>query len=267
MPEDRRFLIPDKSHPFEVALIGISFCTSGKYHIRRDKSPFTVVEYVVDGEGYVMKDGEFHTAVKDQIYICPANKPHDYYTSADKPWTKIWMNIYGNIPLLVLKEYGLSGTVITNGKPLKPLFEQLRSLIYSEKSNNECQNELLLLFMQIANGLFLLKNQEALDSEASIMKRYLESNKHRIVSNQELSSHIYRSPDYCVKLFKQEFGTTPYNYQLEQKISTACQMLSQTDISISELSAVLGYSDAHYFSNLFKSKCGLSPNAYRKKYQ
>ena len=88
MPEDRRFLIPNKSLPFSAALIGISFC-SGRYHIRRKLSPFTVLEYVTDGEGYVMQDGEFKLVGKDKIYICPANMPHDYYSSADKPWTKI----------------------------------------------------------------------------------------------------------------------------------------------------------------------------------
>ena len=267
MPEDRRFLMHDRAHPFAPALIGISFCTPGKYHITRGNSPFTVVEYILEGEGYVMKDGEFRLAEKDQVYICPANIPHDYYSSYDKPWTKIWMNIYGNIPLLVLKEYGLSGTVIMNAASLKPLFEEVRALIYSEKSNEECRKDILALFMRIVQELFLLKNQETFSNEANTMKLYLDNNKHRIVSNAELSSHIYRSPDYCVKLFKQEFGTTPYNYQIEQKIATACQMLTQTDISISELSSALGYSDAHYFSNLFKSKCTLSPKEYRKQYK
>ena len=269
MPEDRRFLIHDthdRALPFTAALIGISFC-SGKYHIRRKNSPYTVVEYIVEGEGYVMKNGEYRPASKDQIYICPANTPHDYYSSADNPWTKIWMNIYGNIPLLVLKEYGLSGTVITDAKPLKPLFEEVKALIYSDKSNEECRKDIFALFMRIANEFFLLNNQKAFSNEASAMKLYLDNNMHRIVSNLELSSHIFRSPDYCVKLFKKEIGTTPYNYQLERKISAACHMLSQTDISISELSVSLGYSDPQYFSNLFKSKCKMSPSTYRKKYK
>ncbi len=261
--EDRRFIIQDKSNPFEAALIGVSYC-SGKYHIKRKNSPYTVVEYIVDGEGYVLKDGEFCLAVKDQIYICPANTPHDYYSSADKPWSKIWMNIYGSIPIFVLKEYGLSGTVIADGKSLKPLFEEVKALVYSEKNNKECRDEITSLFMKIANGLFLLKKQEEHSSEAGMLKMYLDNNLNRIVSNSELASHIFRSPDYCVKLFKAKFGTTPYNYQLEQKIKTACKMLIQTDISIAELSRAVGYSDPMYFSNLFKSKCGMSPSVYRK---
>lgn len=264
MPEDRRFLIPDRSLPFAASLIGISFCT-GKYHIRRKLSPFTVIEYITDGEGYVMKDGEFKLVGKDQIYICPANVPHDYYSAADKPWTKIWMNVYGTVPLMLLREYGLSGTVITGAKPLKPLFEQLKDLIYDEKTNDECQNEILALLIKILNGLFLLNNQKTKNPEAVEMKLFLDTNTHRLISNSELSAHIYRSPDYAVKLFKQEFGTTPYNYQLDQKMSIARQMLRQTDIPVLELADALGYCDSKYFSALFKQKNGVSPREYRKR--
>ena len=263
MPEDRRFLIPNKSLPFSAALIGISFC-SGRYHIRRKLSPFTVLEYVTDGEGYVMQDGEFKLVGKDKIYICPANMPHDYYSSADKPWTKIWMNVYGRVPLTLLEEYGLSGIVIADGKPLKPLFEALRELVYSTKTNDECQSEILALLIKIINGLYVLNRQITNDAEAVEMKLFLDGNSHRIVSNSELAAHIFRSPDYSVKLFKREFGITPYDYQLKQKMATACRMLKQTDISISELASILGYSDSHYFSGLFKQKVGLCPKDFHK---
>ncbi|MBQ9429659.1 MAG: AraC family transcriptional regulator [Clostridia bacterium] len=255
--------MPNKSLPFSAGLIGVSFCT-GKYRIRRKKSPYTVVEYVTDGEGCVMTEEGFQTVGKDRIYICPAEAPHDYYSSADRPWVKIWMNIRGRVPLALLREYGLSGTVIADGKPLRPLFEQLRALVYSEKTNDECQDEILVLFIKIINGLYLIRKQKTQDAEAVEMKLFLDANTHRLVGNAELSAHVYRSPDYCVKLFRREYGTTPYNYQLLQKMTIAQQMLAQTDIPISKLSEALGYSDPHYFSGLFKQKCGMSPKDYRK---
>ena len=39
--------------------------------------------------------------------------------------------------------------------------------------------------------------------------------------------------------------------------------LTLSDIPITELATVLGYADAHYFSGLFKQKCGMSPRTYR----
>ena len=40
--------------------------------------------------------------------------------------------------------------------------------------------------------------------------------------------------------------------------------LESSDISIRELSALLGYTDANYFSTVFRKLCGLSPEGFRK---
>ncbi|MCA1291550.1 AraC family transcriptional regulator [Paenibacillus sp. alder61] len=44
----------------------------------------------------------------------------------------------------------------------------------------------------------------------------------------------------------------------------ACRMLRDTDWTIEEVGAHVGYSDIHYFSRLFSANKGISPRAYRK---
>ena len=46
----------------------------------------------------------------------------------------------------------------------------------------------------------------------------------------------------------------------------AKNLIINTDFSIGEIGSSLGYSDQHYFSNIFKSKTGFSPLSYRKKH-
>ena len=62
----------------------------------------------------------------------------------------------------------------------------------------------------------------------SFMKKFLDENRDRLVTNSELANHIYRSPDYSLKLFKREFGTTPYDYQIKNKIHMATSLLQHT---------------------------------------
>lgn len=95
------------------------------------------------------------------------------------------------------------------------------------------------------------------------MKEYLDANMNRIVSNAELAGSIFRSPDYCVKLFGREYGVTPYEYQLREKMNMACHLLSGTHLAVSEVAEAIGYHDARYFSGLFRRRCGLSPRAFR----
>lgn len=40
-------------------------------------------------------------------------------------------------------------------------------------------------------------------------------------------------------------------------------MLDSTDMSVQDIAMTVGFSDANYFSSVFKSITGLSPRAYR----
>ena len=75
------------------------------------------------------------------------------------------------------------------------------------------------------------------------------------------------SPDYCLKLFKREFGTTPYEYQINNKMMIASSFLEHTKMSISEISEYIGYQNPHYFTSMFKLRVGITPTQYRKKFK
>ena len=45
----------------------------------------------------------------------------------------------------------------------------------------------------------------------------------------------------------------------------ACLLLQNTSLPIPEISARLGYEDAHYFSGLFRQRMGVPPRVWRTK--
>ncbi len=57
---------------------------------------------------------------------------------------------------------------------------------------------------------------------------------------------------------------TPMQYIISVRMTHAQQLLSTTDYTITEISAVVGYDNPLYFSRLFKKQIGLSPTDYRK---
>lgn len=65
-------------------------------------------------------------------------------------------------------------------------------------------------------------------------------------------------------LFRKEFGISPIAYLNRFRLSVAAQMLSETDLSISDVGAKTGIDDPLYFSKLFKKTYGVSPRDYRK---
>lgn len=71
------------------------------------------------------------------------------------------------------------------------------------------------------------------------------------------------SPNYLSDLLKKETGKTAQEHIHLCIIERAKNSLLNSTHSISEISYALGFDYPQYFSNLFKSKTGLSPREYR----
>ena len=74
-------------------------------------------------------------------------------------------------------------------------------------------------------------------------------------------------PHHTVEMaqtFREEMGLTPGQYMDEQVFLQAEQLLRRTDLSIQQISDLLGFCDPCYFSRRFHKRYGLSPKQYRK---
>jgi len=62
---------------------------------------------------------------------------------------------------------------------------------------------------------------------------------------------------------KQTMGITPQDLLREARIKHACQLLRQTEKSVSEIAYACGFADPKYFSRCFKQSVGRSPSDYK----
>lgn len=264
MNEDLRFFGATKGKtPFYVTLAGVTH-PDPNYHITRSSSRVAVMEYVVEGEGYVWGNGKRVHVEKDTVYLLLCGFDHDYYSDAENPFRKIFLNVSGEDCMNLIRSYGLADRNFFDGRGLLPLFERIPRLIAEERDEIEIQGALQGLFVELLSRLSLAGSESEHSEEALALKHYLDLHPERTVTAEELAATVFRSRDYCQKLFRREFGVTPYAYQLNQRMQKAKTLLADTHLSVGEIAEVLGYSDLHYFSNLFVQKCGCRPLAYRK---
>ncbi len=94
---------------------------------------------------------------------------------------------------------------------------------------------------------------------------YISSHYTGTITVNELANHLHLSPNYMCKLFKSITGHTPQKYIIIYKITLSRHLISCTNYSISQIAAMVGYSDAKHFSQIFKSITDYSPTEYRKK--
>ncbi len=77
-------------------------------------------------------------------------------------------------------------------------------------------------------------------------------------------AEMYRmTPAHFIRSFKSAYGVPPANYRTRRRIAQGRQLLASTELSVAQVAELCGFSDALYFSRVFKAQTGRSPSAYR----
>lgn len=92
---------------------------------------------------------------------------------------------------------------------------------------------------------------------------YIHQNYNTPISLVEVASHIYRSPEYFCRLFKDEVGENFSVYLILYRLNRARELLHNTDLRIAEVGYQVGYSTPGYFSRLYKKYMGCTPEEER----
>lgn len=79
------------------------------------------------------------------------------------------------------------------------------------------------------------------------------------ITIKELSRKVAINECYLKKGFKEVFGTTIFDFYQQQRMEHAKYLLYEKGLSVTDVSALLGYSSISHFSAAFKKHTGLKP--------
>jgi YesN/AraC family two-component response regulator len=94
-------------------------------------------------------------------------------------------------------------------------------------------------------------------------ERFIWENFTRRVSLREIADASGLSGSYFSTIFKEEMGENLSSYLNRLRMEKAIALLTETEISLNEISAACGFEDQSWFSKIFKSYTGMSPGKYR----
>lgn len=93
---------------------------------------------------------------------------------------------------------------------------------------------------------------------------YLFANLDMEISLEDVARKLDVNKSYLSRLFHAQTGVTFLPLLQSIRIQLAEFFLKSSQLSVQMVAAQIGYSDAHYFSRLFKKARGISPNQYRR---
>lgn len=169
----------------------------------------------------------------------------------------------------IVRHYILMDVVLTtaqfvselggNSDQVIPDLDLIEDIRIIEQIRRQVQ-AILLAALTFRDGQVSSQNAAMIQqARAYIDSHYADTN----LSLTQVAGQANLSPSYFCTVFSQEIGKTFKEYLTEIRVQRARELLRTTALKSFEIAEQIGYSDAHYFSYVFRKNVGQSPTEYR----
>jgi|GEM_PF-626681 AraC-like DNA-binding protein len=223
---------------------------------------------VIDGHGYYEDaNGKIPVKTGDFIQRFPGNT-HSTFPEDDR-WTELYIvigkTLYEN--LVNLGVLNQSSPVIHPGID----FETIQSFLsFHEQLGYSDRLELPLVIPKIIDYLARLTYSDRVSQYSSdeknilsVATEYIHENIDTRISIEDVALKVNMGYEKFRKLFTKHYNISPGNYMIQHRIYLAQRLLSNSELSIKEVSIKLGYVDTYTFSKQFKKITGRSPSDFK----
>ena len=219
--------------------------------------------YIDKGYGFFMFNNEFVKAESGNIIIIPPGVKNDYYYTADSDTTCYWIHFTGSGVEKLLYELNLQKNIFKTGVfyEFKDIFDKMLKACTNDDrfANSFLSSSLYMLLSLLANKIYVPESpiHKILDEMKSLkISEY---------KNKDFAKKCNLSEYHFIREFKKITGKTPHKYMAEITVSKAIELLTTTNMNVSETAYFLGFEDSLYFSRFFKKETGISPKEYVNK--
>jgi AraC-like DNA-binding protein len=222
----------------------------------------------------------FYTSVDFEInnkkFTCPPQSmillepglPHKF-GNGEKSWNHSWLLCKGTkfheqvyeqkIPLQTVKP--LANSSIIENYLLNIEREQTS---HAKPNADIIWNSLHSCLIEIGRAITPIPSDSIIPDKYLHVKQYLDTHYTEDITLSNIAKQVHQSiPRFC-NSFKHYFGQPPISYVICLRMQEAAYLLRDMNLSITEISAKLGYADLYYFSRQFRQHYGMSPRQMRK---
>ena len=231
-----------------------------------------VLIYCVDGSGFYIVGGKRHEVVKNQYFILPIGKPHEYGT--EEHWTIYWVHFSGSAAHVYAEGAATPQTINVAmnsriGDRLN-IFEEMLTTLQQGNELEDLRYSSSLLHHFLASMRYLGQFRRAQPESLDIVEQaihYMRENIERHITIDDVLHYVGYSQSHFSALFKRRTGQSPLAYFNRLKVEYACHLLATTHLKVNQICYKVGIEDSLYFSRLFSKIMGMSPTAFKARSQ
>lgn len=227
--------------------------------------------YCGSGNGWLKFDDVTLKISEGCFFFLPAYYPHEYFPDDDK-WEMCWVVFDGYDCNRILSEIKLTMPVVIateDSTVLQKLFDKMFVTLKTDKvfGNYTCSG---LVYQYLIEFHRLVSNNDIVggtDRSNILMPalNFIEENFRKDFSVAVLAEITGISQQYLCRIFKQTMNIRPNEYITCRRLQEAKRLLAETDIPVHEICGKSGFTDAGYFSTVFRKYENISPIEYRRK--
>lgn len=225
--------------------------------------------YIAGGMAhFYLPEGE-QIANEGEAFLYPPGCPQRYgYFLSEKP-DVYWMHFSGALADDLLKKAGLPELKVFHAgvhSDCTLLFDriirelQLCGLYCQEMASNHAQALIYLLSrgMKEKSG-----PQSAASPEIQQMVEWIHRHPEESLPITYYARRANMSVSNFIRRFKAHTGLPPQQYITRFRMSHAKELLTSSQLPITDIARIVGYDNPLYFSRMFKKETCVSPRAYR----
>lgn len=220
-------------------------------------------------------EGEFH-CVADEMLLFPPGVLHHYGRAKESPaWDHLWIYFIPR-PYWIdwlhwdRTEGSIGRMQLTSSADSQHVANQFKDVIRWNAASEPLSEAIAMNTLErIILELFQRQpasNHHNRDPRIQTVCHYLNEHLAEDVRIEDLARITFLSSSRLTHIFRKEMGNTIFGWRENQRISRACDLLQQTQLSITQIARAVGYEDPLYFSRIFSQHRHLSPREYRKKF-
>lgn len=222
-----------------------------------------VVKGYCDFSGFRVEEGQAFFISKRLVHSFTVSDNYEHY----------WIGFSGNCIKYIFEKFNLKITphqlfYVENPDFAETLFSEAKSKFSQDDIATPHSIALSVLMAMLP----MLK--EKLASANKSREKYAEQVQNLILTNyahpikmSELAKEIHVTEKHMYRLFVNRFGISPQKFLLKTRMETAKKLLTETDLTIKEVSNSVGYTSLPSFSKSFSNWFKTTPGSVHKKTQ